>query len=279
MVPAMLAASQDGFIADASSFWNFDPEDPDDHRFEAFLAFSDTISNKERWLDTADTNFPPPPSPAWLRIKLPTAKIARAYRHRTSDFTRDNLPHNFKFQGSQNGVGWVTLDTQVAASPYENTGPGLRGEFNASFANETAYLYYRLFITAVDDPEFEFTNTVIELDIFESKLVLVSSSPCPARFVPTQAQIFMLEEDEPDEESSTVGSDIKAFVSRDDGTTFTEVTLAEQIPSVFPLASGTTRQIGGVVDLTSQPEGATMRWKIEGLKPQRYHAVDLFWTR
>ena len=78
--------------------------------------------------------------------------------------------------------------------------------------------------------------------------------------------------------SITLDTDIKGYVSRDNGTTYTQT----------PLTLDTTyatgkRLISGSVDISGQPAGTSMRYKIETLnqsdsKVCRLHGVSLLWA-
>jgi hypothetical protein len=76
----------------------------------------------------------------------------------------------------------------------------------------------------------------------------------------------------------TVNTDIKAYCSRDNGTTYSQMTLASQ-----GTTGGHTILTAHNVDISSQPSGTTMRYKIETLnqsatKATRIQAVSLGWS-
>ena len=86
-----------------------------------------------------------------------------------------------------------------------------------------------------------------------------------------QGYIVLYEEDV---SSITLNTDIKSYVSRDNGTTYTQMTLTE----------GTTYQSGrrllsGSVDISGQPAGTSMRYKVETLntKNLKLHGASLLW--
>lgn len=80
-------------------------------------------------------------STGWIRAQLSSAKILTDYvlTSRASFPTR--APKNWTFEGSNDGSTWTTLDTRTGVT-------WTSGQTRAfSFANSTAYLYYRLNVT------------------------------------------------------------------------------------------------------------------------------------
>ena len=78
--------------------------------------------------------------------------------------------------------------------------------------------------------------------------------------------------------TATLNTDLKAYVSRDNGTTYTQGTLASQ-----GTTGGHTIVTFHDLDISSQPSGTSMRYKIETLnqsvsKETRIHAVSLGWS-
>ena len=78
--------------------------------------------------------------------------------------------------------------------------------------------------------------------------------------------------------TATINTDLKAYVSRDNGTTYTQATLADQGDT-----GGHTILTANGLDISSQPSGTSMRWKIETLnqsasKDTRIQAVSLGWS-
>ena len=71
----------------------------------------------------------------------------------------------------------------------------------------------------------------------------------------------------------TLNTDLKAYVSRDGGTTWTQIALAEEAN----LATG--RVLTGTVDISAQPAGTSMKWRLttHNAKELRVHGVGLEW--
>ena len=78
----------------------------------------------------------------WLSYQFPTSKIIKTYGFFTPAITSTRSPKTWTFEGSNDGVTWVVLDTQtnftIVASTFYS--------FNTS--NTTSYTFYRINITA-----------------------------------------------------------------------------------------------------------------------------------
>lgn len=88
---------------------------------------------------------------------------------------------------------------------------------------------------------------------------------------PDNARIVLYEEDV---DSITLNTDLKAYVTRDGGTTYSQVTLADEGDYE------TGKQIlTGTVDISGQPAGTSMEYKITTLnnKSLKLHGVGLHW--
>jgi len=100
---------------------------------------------------------------------------------------------------------------------------------------------------------------------------ILFSNATTALAVPDDANIVIRQEDI---ESITLNTDLKAYASRNGGTTYTQITLAE----VSSLTTG--RILTGTVDISGQSSAVAMKYKIETLntKKQTIHAVALQWS-
>jgi len=89
--------------------------------------------------------------------------------------------------------------------------------------------------------------------------------------VPTSARIVIFEEDV---DSITLNTDLKAYISRDNGTTFSQVTLED----CGNYVSG-AQILQGVVDISAQPSGTNMKYKVETLnnKKLNLHGTSVSW--
>jgi len=102
---------------------------------------------------------------------------------------------------------------------------------------------------------------VIDMSLI-SNSVTALASPSTAFIVISQEAV----------DAATLNTDLKAYASRDGGTTWDQITLSE----VISLTTG--RILTGTVTLTSS--GTAMKYKIETLntKEQKFHAVALQWS-
>ena len=79
--------------------------------------------------------------------------------------------------------------------------------------------------------------------------------------------------------TATINTDVKAYVSRDGGTTYTELTLVDE----GTYATNTKILAAHDVDISSQPSGSSMKYKIEtlnqssGSKETNIGAVSFGW--
>jgi len=101
-------------------------------------------------------------------------------------------------------------------------------------------------------------------------LTLISNTQA-ALDTPTDIFAVLWQEDV---DSITLNTDLKAYASRNGGTTYTQITLAE----VANLTTG--RILTGTVDISGQSSATAMKYKIETLntKDQKIHAVALQWS-
>jgi len=92
-----------------------------------------------------------------------------------------------------------------------------------------------------------------------------------AEAAPTSARLVLFEEDV---DAITLNTDIKGYVSRDNGTTYSQVTLED----CGNYVSG-AQILQGVVDISAQPSGTNMKYKVETLnnKNLKLHGAAISW--
>ena len=78
--------------------------------------------------------------------------------------------------------------------------------------------------------------------------------------------------------TATINTDLKAYISRDNGSTWTQATLTSE-----GTTGGHSILTAHNVDISSQPSGTSMKYKIETLnqsasKETRIQAVSLGWS-
>ena len=104
----------------------------------------------------------------------------------------------------------------------------------------------------------------------------LASDAYTAQSAPTTARIIM--DEYTSTGSATVNTDIKAYASRDNGTTYTQITLASQ-----GTIETNHRLLSGSVDISGQPSGTSVKYKIETLnqsasKQTRIYGTSMAWA-
>jgi len=101
----------------------------------------------------------------------------------------------------------------------------------------------------------------------------ITSEPFASGTVPTSSRIVVFEENV---ETPTLNTDIIASVSRDAGVTFTAATLSD---SGYVTGSSGQRILTGQADISGQPSGQSMRWKLAlANNTVKIHGVSLQWS-
>jgi len=228
------------------------------------LAASNAFDNDEgtRWqTSTAPTG--------WLEYDLGSGNAAtvRKYRY-LNKYPAQPLhrPKDIAFKASNTGAfagEEVTLDSLTNSPTADSVW------IERSFANSTAYRYYRWYITTYDAGQEPLCN---EAELYSVENMTLQSVAFTAGSQPDTCRINIYEEDV---DSVTVNTDIKAWVSRDGGTTFTQITLLEQ--GNYDTGQ---RILSGEVDISGQPSGTSLKYKITtlNLKSLRVHGASLTWV-
>ena len=175
----------------------------------------------------------------------------------TNDITLVLQGSTDNFSSSVVDLGTLYVGTSVQNTDYEITG----------LTTSTAYRYHRLKITSAGAGG-GFSVAEVQLSETVANLTLISETTT-ALAQPDDAFIVLWQEDV---EAITLNTDLKAYASRDGGTTWDLITLTEEAT----LSTG--RILTGSVTLTSS--GTSMEYKIETLnaKAQRLHGVALQWS-
>ena len=98
----------------------------------------------------------------------------------------------------------------------------------------------------------------------------IVSNAFTAGSAPTTSRIVVFQEN-----SVTLNTDIVASVSRNGGSNFTNVTLSD---SGYVTGSSGQRILTGSVDISGQPSGTSMRWKLAlANNVSKVHGVSLQW--
>ena len=118
---------------------------------------------------------------------------------------------------------------------------------------------------------FTSSGDFIVSDIGEKENMILISNEVEAEETPTDGKLVILQEDV---DAITINTDIKGWVSRDDGTTYTQLTLADE--GDF---DSTKKILVGEADISAQPSDKTMKYKIttHNNKNLKLHATGLLW--
>ena len=214
----------------------------------------------------------------WLKRQTPSAiRVAKYAIISSSNAGNETAaPVNFVLAGSNDGTNWTTLVTRtgVAWAP----GPtSQRQEFTITAGNRGYYSQYRLLVTTVNGAgvvqiqEMELlqqaADTYAALDLRSVAFTAVAA--------PTVASLTIA--------ASAVGGSITpntnliAYVSRDNGTTWTTATLAARAD---PLSDGTTVYESGEISISGQPSGTSMKWRAAATASAfeiRVNAAAMYW--
>ena len=197
---------------------------------------------------------------SWVNITiyddLGSAKLIRRCR-----FKIGGGSGSYQVHGSNDASSWTLIGTSGTGSFTPNPG-GLVFEFGA---NNLSFRYWRVKViansanTSSGDPsELEWSSSDTDVD----NLTVVSTATT-AQTEPVTGDIVMLIEDNLG--TATYGStpgtgdDLRAYVSRDDGTTWAEGTITNEG------TWGTDKKIlvARDIDISSQPSGQSMRYRLE----------------
>ena len=124
------------------------------------------------------------------------------------------------------------------------------------------------------------THIATEIQFWEKSLVFTDltliSNATTANAAPSTSDLIILMKNEAG--TATINTDIKGFISRDNGSNFTEVTLVDE----GTYATDTKILVAHDVDISSQPSGTSMVYKISthnqaAAKQTIINAVNLGW--
>lgn len=242
-VPDMTGASSPSGLASASTTYS---------TYYAWQAFDQNASTL--WITTTI------PCSLTYDFGSGVSKVVNKYSHVVRSDSNINHPKTFTLFGSNNGSDWTSLDSQTNI-----TVPAAGGEWTSStLANRTAYRYYQLYVSAV--------NGGAECGVAEFKLMEATYSTATPTFTkatfnhdtealdmdlrtlgweasandPTSAYCVL---DVEPVDSITLDTDLKAWVSINDGTNYEQ----------FDLEAAPFREIGDHDYVRGDLSGITAR--------------------
>jgi len=216
--------------------------------------------------------------PAWLKYDLGSG-ITKIIQKISITARGGNSPGAFTFQGSNDNSNWSTLLTVTGVIPSDYSAVPEEGDYAGvlswEFSNSSAYRYYKLNVTAIANglPQ---GPQIFRLDGMELIPAVISNMTLKSKaqvspLVPTSARIILFEEDV---DSVTINTDLKAYVSRNNGTTYSQVTLEDEGNYITG-----ARILSGVIDISGQPSDRNIKYKIETLnsKNLKLHGTAISW--
>lgn len=204
--------------------------------------------------------------PQWLRRKVPAAAMVMSYSIQASDAAGGgNGPTAWTVRGSNNGTDWTTVDTRSGI-----VWSGAKQVQTFTVQSPGSYLYYELHMTVAASAA---ALQVIEWAMTTApQNMSLRSAPFTATAAPGKAMLMVRASGS---SALTAGVDLKGFVSRDDGVTWTEASLTAGIAT-----GGFTTFEAPDIDLSAQPTGTAMKWRVDTVatKAPKIDAVVLQWN-
>jgi len=187
-----------------------------------------------------------------------------------------------KWQGSNDASAWTDIGSEGLLLNGTGTGSELNTPTRTEtvFATNTAsYRYYQIISTGTY-PTNSAGHSWMEIQFKEVTAwndLTLQSVATTAEAAPTKGDVVVLMGNAAG--TATLNTDFKFYISRDGGTTWTQATLTDQGDQ----AGGKIIATAHNVDISSQPSGTSMKWKITthnqaSTKDTRVHAVSLGWS-
>jgi hypothetical protein len=200
---------------------------------------------------TATDGRPNSASPTWtVFLTAPNTILLTGYAISASASNLTGLPSAWTFQGSNDGSTWTTLDTRSAVPAW------VANEVKTfSVSNPQRFSQHRWAFTATQGGSGQIIPEITLIGAGAVAALQATSATFTAATVPSTAMITVLARAET---AITLNTDLKAYVSRDGGTTWTQAVL-----SAGATVSGMTTYEATSVSLTAQPSGAAMKYRIE----------------
>ena len=183
----------------------------------------------------------------------------------------------WKMQWSDNSTDWTDWDSGNTFGGQPTSGGAWHYSGTPANVLGMTHRYWRTYKTSVAAGGNH--HTALEFEVYDADAIndmSVVSTATTADAVPTKGNVVVTYTNGAG--TAVVGTDLKMYVSRDDGTTYTEATLSSE-----GTTGGHTILSAHDIDISSQPSGTSMRWKItthnqSALKETRIQAVSLGWS-
>ncbi|RAU23804.1 hypothetical protein CU669_01570 [Paramagnetospirillum kuznetsovii] len=170
-------------------------------------------------------------------------------------------------QGSNDGSSWTTLGSADGAVTYPTSVTVTSGD------TATAYSYVRLYVVpTVSGSEIRCAEARF-YEVANPPNMTVASNAYTAQSAPST--LSLVAEYQDISGTAVINTDITFEVSRDNGTTWTAVTMTDFGPS--PISGA--RVLKGSASAAGQPSGTSLKWRIKtfNTKEQRVHGLWMQW--
>ena len=196
---------------------------------------------------------------------------------RSGYFMETNVNAIWKMQWSDDASTWTDWDSGNTFGGQPTSGGAWHYSGTPANVLGMTHRYWRTYKTSVAAGGKH--HTALEFEVYDADSIndmSVVSTATTADAVPTKGNVVVTYTNGAG--TAVVGTDLKMYVSRDDGTTYTEATLSSE-----GTTGGHTILSAHDIDISSQPSGTSMRWKItthnqSALKETRIQAVSLGWS-
>lgn len=119
------------------------------------------------------------PKTQWLSYKFPTPKVIGKYTiSYVFTATTDAAPKSWTFEGSNNGTDWVVLDTRASETNWYQY---QTREY--IFQNQTAYLYYRIYVSDNNGGLYQIFISEIEMMETTSEIISIGAQGSEGDFL------------------------------------------------------------------------------------------------
>lgn len=164
-------------------------------------------------------------------------------------FRGDAAAIGYKFQGSNDNSNWTDLATGTLPSGTNQGSTTVTSGIDTS----TAYRYHRINLNGNGSSSVNLAELELYTGTFNNMTLI--SAAFTAASAPTRGRLTVQAKPI---DAITINTDLVGSISRDGGTTWTAATLAAETT----LADGTILYVHDGLDISAQPSGTSMKWKI-----------------
>jgi len=244
-IPAMTGATTGGVSVSANE---------SQATFDAWKAADGTQTDATA-SDWASVNAPSGGAPKTLTVDLGSAVLVSRYELAASGWSSNTaqsfMARDWTLEGSDDGLSWTLLDTRTNAPAWS----AAQGR-TYQIASPASYRYYRLSVTATQNGQLLILGKIQLYAPDTPNNTIVASAPLSAATSPDAAKLVVCYKPI---DSIALGTDLMFDVSRDGGTTWTDITMTDRFMSPSPIAG--VHVLEGSVDLLGQPAGTEMKWR------------------